>query len=154
MKKAPSKSVSRSTRAAILALGLIQGTLWGCASAGTPLERAAQITDQALSEGIRRSESPAASEGAVRFVGRYNPCRCEAPPFEILSYGRWTRVEIESDDPELLEALEVAARGAAPTAEFTLLGWPQTGPRYELLELEGFEPAERTSARGSSTSRP
>ncbi|TXD35234.1 hypothetical protein FRC98_17360 [Lujinxingia vulgaris] len=135
-------------------LALAQALLWGCSSAGTPLERAAQITDRALMEGVRQATSPEASQGAVGFVGRYNPCRCEAPPFEIWIYGGWERVALRSEDEALVEALLTQAQAADASAEFRLIGWPERSSPYGELELEGFEPAERTSARGSSTSTP
>ncbi|RDV36192.1 hypothetical protein DV096_20335 [Bradymonadaceae bacterium TMQ3] len=143
-----------STRGLLAGLTLAQALLWGCSSTGTPLERAAQIADRALREGVREAESPEASQGAVGFVGRYNPCRCEAPPFEIWIYGRWERVELLSKDDVLVEALLTQARASDESAEFRLVGWPKPGAPYDGLELEGFEPAERTSARGSSTSTP
>lgn len=148
------RNAGGSTRALLAGLLLVQALLWGCSSAGTPLERAARITDRALMEGVRRSTSPEASQGAVGFVGRYNPCRCEAPPFEIWLYGRWERVELRSEDDQLVATLLTQAQAAGASGEFRLVGWPKASSPYDELELEGFEPAERTSARGSSTSTP
>ncbi|RAL21820.1 hypothetical protein DL240_13290 [Lujinxingia litoralis] len=147
------QSVWRGTGALALCLGLAQGA-WGCASAGDPLERATQIAGRALQKSTTKASTPGSIPGAVRFVARYNPCRCQAPPFEIWSYGRWQRTELRAAEDETVEALHTYARSVEDTAEFTLLGWPSEGAPYPGFELEGFEAGVRASARGSSTSTP
>jgi hypothetical protein len=128
----------------------IQLTTSACSTPGPkpdPVEQAFSQSKRAVVTGV--DEGFDESESVERFIvqARLNPCRCEAPRYEIYAHGRWTRVFVEGDealvaklDNELGRRMEdsnlaaFALKGSMDGEESTT-----QGVRYPVFEVETLE---------------
>ena len=128
-----------------VAWGLI---FWmGCATGGDPPERALAQSSAVVSDGVDAAITALDSQDSLILRGRYNPCRCPAPDFELHVHGHWTRVILRGDTTSL-EALQVQAEelDAAPhLVYFRMTGqfdgsarFDATNAEYEVFEVLDF----------------
>jgi hypothetical protein len=134
--------------------GALASLLIAASACSTPGPEKPDPVEQALSQSkdavvIGIDEGFEESESVEPFVveARLNPCRCEAPRFEIYAHGRWTRVFLEGDEALLAEIDEqlsqridelefggLALRGAIDGQETT-----SEGIQYAVFEVEEIE---------------
>lgn len=123
---------------AIANLALIVATTLaaGCATSD-PGERALLRGNTAVVSGIEEAESTTESLEDLKLKGRYNPCHCPAPDFEIYLRGNWQRVIIDGED-DALDELDAEARALAETSSLGFVS--MTG------RLDGTQTFEETGA--------
>lgn len=92
----------------IVALSLAMTLVAGCATSD-PGERALRRGNTAVASGVDSATSTTESLDSVELKGRYNPCHCPAPDFEVHLRGRWQRVIIVGED-DAIDELDAAAR--------------------------------------------
>jgi hypothetical protein len=131
--------------------------LSGCATTSdrTPLESAFSESSSAVEQSLEEADEEAAEQDAYELRVRYNEAHCGAPSFEIMVYGRWTRVFLDGREA-LLNALEDSLVGEdadvglrVARAYGTLVGERETqqGLEFPVLEVERFEPDETDSPK-------
>ncbi len=122
----------------------------GCANSTsvTPLEAAFDESTSAVEQSVEDASEEAIDRDSYELAIRYNEPHCGAPSFEILVYGRWTRVFLEGRE-SLLNELEDALVGDSPdiglrnTVAFgTLVGERETqqGLEFPVFEVERYQP--------------
>lgn len=79
-----------------------------CITGGDPLERSLSRSRNVVSSGVQAGLQASDNADSLRIQARYNPCRCDAPDFELRVRGRWERYVLNGD-PALLEELQAAA---------------------------------------------
>ena len=135
-----------SLRSAIFG-SCVAALLAGCAGGGEPSEQALHEGSAAIHSGVAAGVAAVDSQGVLTVEGRYNPCLCPAPDFEVRVRGEWTRV-LMAGDTELVDDLRQVSqeRSALPYLEslslrgqFDGLGkFDETGVEYPLFEVEDF----------------
>lgn len=123
----------------------------GCASSPAPLApplRALQTSSQRVERSLSQARDEAEDLGDYRVQIRYNVPHCGAPRFEVLAYGRWTRVFLNGAD-ETLVALEEGMRSdndVLTTSSTFVLGslrgsrQAQGGADYPIFEVDAIAP--------------
>ncbi|MGM0557213.1 MAG: hypothetical protein ACQEVA_12595 [Myxococcota bacterium] len=129
--------------------------LAGCATGSdqTPVQAAFADSSSAVETSIAEAEEEAEDQDAYELRIRYNEPHCGAPGFEILVYGRWTRVFLDGRE-SLLNELEDSLVGEDASAGLrnalaygTLVGERETqqGLEFPVLEVERFEPVDNAA---------
>lgn len=110
----------------LLAAGIwvaLSGLAAGCRSApDTPdpspskvaLERSRDLVAQSTERAFETSDSRKSYTVPVRF----NPARCQSPPFEIFAHGQWTRVHLEPTASDVEGEIEAFRRRASESRRF------------------------------------
>lgn len=119
----------------------------GCSTGGEPPQRALAQSHSVVVEGVEAAIDAVHSQEIVTVRGRYNPCRCPAPAFEVYVHGNWIRTILDGDGA-IIDAIEdrAAALEVAPRLEyFRLTGkfdgmalFEETNAEYERFELVEF----------------
>ena len=130
-------------------------TASACATA-EPLDRALSRSQQTVATGVQRGLQASDQADHLRIAVRYNPCRCDAPDFELRIRGQWRRHLLNGDD-ELLQELNALALASLdesnPLQTWYLTGRVRgtrrhtNGAEYPIFRLEALfmEPASRAS---------
>jgi hypothetical protein len=132
---------------AVLLLGAVA---YGCANGPerTPGEAALFESSRAIERSLDEADESANDMDSYELRIRYNEPHCGAPVFEILVFGRWTRVFLEGreamlsqlEDTLVGEDASVGMRSAL--AYGSLVGQRETkkGLEFPVFEVERFEP--------------
>ena len=69
----------------------------GCSSTPEipPDELALGASQDVIQSGLIAGDEESNQQDLYTVTARYNPSRCDCPPFEIFAYGRWLRVYFE-----------------------------------------------------------
>ena len=128
----------------------------GCANEPdrTPTESAFSNSARTIEQSVEDAADEASDLDSYQLAIRYNEPHCGAPGFEILVFGRWTRVFLEGREP-LLNELEDALVGDDPDvgvrsamAYGSLVGSRETqqGLEFPVFEVERYEPVSPPEA--------
>ena len=130
----------------VMALIALLGLSSACATP-EPYERALRRSQDLVSSGVRAGLHASDTADSLQIQARYNPCRCEAPDFELRLRGRWQR-HLLNGDPALLEELEQAAQQSHEAGDSLRFWYLQgtfrgtrrdpSGIEYPLFRLESF----------------
>lgn len=117
-------------------LAVLLGLTTACSTPGPPrdpVEDAFIESQEALLSGIDEGFEESESVDEYVVTTRHNPCRCEAPKYEIYIHGRWTRVFLEADDAVMAKIRERFARDQSALT---------------TVELRGSLSGDETTSRG------
>lgn len=129
-------------------LFLVLSTGVGCAMGSDPSERALRRSLEATSTAVDRGVRAAEAMEDVPLVGRFNPCRCPAPDFEIYARGRWQRIIVDGDEAIIDDLIEQAraAEEQGRLASLRLWGrldgsadYAETAIEYPRFRVDRFE---------------
>lgn len=131
------------------ALVVVLATASGCANTPdrTPLDAAFAESGQTVEESLARAGDTANDRDSYELLIRYNAPHCGAPSFEILAFGRWTRVFLDGRE-DMLNQLEDALVGEDPNeglrvavAVGAMVGERETqkGLEFPVFEVESYE---------------
>lgn len=125
---------------------VVAALLVGCSTA-TPQQRAVDRGVSTVDSAVQSATTWPDRADEIEVRGRYNPCRCPAPDFEVYAYGGWNRVILDGSR-EMLQELraEAEALDETPglvffrlrgqfdgTAEFDSTGWD-----YDRFQVVGY----------------
>ncbi|MFB6264003.1 MAG: hypothetical protein ABEL76_10330 [Bradymonadaceae bacterium] len=138
--------VVRTATVLLMALGLAASS--GCKTSNgntvPPDRRALDRSIRLVAEGRRRARSASNSLDAYDLRARFNPPRCEAPPFEVYAHGRWNRVFIAAPKKVDRKLQKFRERATGDQAFATLLvrgrfagrRKADSGRRYRVFRVE------------------
>lgn len=100
-------------------LWLIAGGSLAASCAASPDLPAHEVATTALEQSVGAAQSAASSPAEFVALTRYNPARCDCPPFEIFVYDAWQRVWMTGDQATLktLNEFSRQPRSAVSTLE-------------------------------------
>lgn len=138
--------MARGASASLLLV--IMAALIGCASGGEPTSQALDRAEGTIGAGIDRGMDAVESQREVDLRGRYNPCQCPAPQFELYVRGRWERVILGGDE-ELIENIRAQLQAEEDLGRLVhaeMRGrfdgrkiFEQTGVEYEYFRVDHAE---------------
>lgn len=98
-----------------------------------PKEVAVSATQEALFAGLEDALEESDDQDSYRLQLRYNPTRCESPPYEVFARGRWQRAYLNLDQDALAPLIEALKTPAA---------------QQDILEVNAKQSAPQRSERG------
>lgn len=100
-------------------LRLIVGGCLATSCAASPDVPAQDVATAALEQSLSSAQNAASSRSVFLVQTRYNPARCDCPPYEIFVYDAWQRVWMTGNQNTLknLEDFGKQSRAAASTLE-------------------------------------
>ena len=144
------------TPATLLLLLLALMIFSGACATPEPHQRALRRSQDLVSSGVRAGLQASDTAESLQIQARYNPCRCDAPDFELRLRGRWQR-HILNGDPALLEALQAEALRSLESSDSLHFWYLQgsfrgtrrdaSGVEYPLFRLESISDQRRISLR-------